>query len=451
MADKKAQLIIEGAAPVELPILTGTVGPDVIDVRGLTATGRFTFDPGFMSTASCESKITYIDGDNGILLHRGYPIEQLAEQSDYLETCYLLLNGELPTAEQKAQFVSTVKNHTMVHEQLKTFFNGFRRDAHPMAVMCGVVGGGSGMIRPGAAARAAHGVLFLDEAPEFAAAVLDALRQPLESGLISIHRANGVAHFPGQFQLVMAANPCPCGQFGAQDQECTCPPNSRRRYLGRLSGPLLDRIDIQLTVRRITAAQLRLSQDALAQRGVAEVGGRRGRHVQAVDVARRGGGLAGGRGGGGRGGGGAIGRCLRLHLCRFRGRCEGAPDPEVHAARVQGRDGRELLGGDERARRAQQDRAGADAQVLRAAGDDRGEDRGRGRRDACGEVVLGEPVAGVPERVGPLGERDRVPEGLGTGRSGRDGGEVEDREGDAAHGGSPGGAGAVLWVTCGAG
>src|SRR3990167_4470373 len=140
MADKKAQLIIEGAAPVELPILTGTVGPDVIDVRGLTATGRFTFDPGFMSTASCESKITYIDGDNGILLHRGYPIEQLAEQSDYLETCYLLLNGELPTAEQKAQFVSTVKNHTMVHEQLKTFFNGFRRDAHPMAIMCGVVG-----------------------------------------------------------------------------------------------------------------------------------------------------------------------------------------------------------------------------------------------------------------------------------------------------------------------
>jgi citrate synthase len=140
MDDKKAHLIIEGVAPVELPILTGTVGPDVIDVRGLTATGRFTFDPGFMSTASCESKITYIDGDNGILLHRGYPIEQLAEKSDYLETCYLLLNGELPTAEQKAEFVSTVKNHTMVHEQLKTFFNGFRRDAHPMAVMCGVVG-----------------------------------------------------------------------------------------------------------------------------------------------------------------------------------------------------------------------------------------------------------------------------------------------------------------------
>ena len=140
MADNKAQLIIEGADAIELPVLTGTVGPDVIDVRGLTSTGRFTFDPGFMSTASCESKITYIDGDKGILLHRGYPIEQLAEKSDYLETCYLLLNGELPTAEEKAQFISTVKNHTMVHEQLKSFLNGFRRDAHPMAIMCGVVG-----------------------------------------------------------------------------------------------------------------------------------------------------------------------------------------------------------------------------------------------------------------------------------------------------------------------
>jgi len=140
MADNKAQLIIEGADAIELPVLSGTVGPDVIDVRGLTSTGRFTFDPGFMSTASCESKITYIDGDKGILLHRGYPIEQLAEKADYLETCYLLLNGELPTAEEKAKFISTVKNHTMVHEQLKSFLNGFRRDAHPMAIMCGVVG-----------------------------------------------------------------------------------------------------------------------------------------------------------------------------------------------------------------------------------------------------------------------------------------------------------------------
>ena len=111
----------------------------------------------------------------------------------------------------------------------------------------------------GARARASHGVLFLDEAPEFPSSVLDALRQPLESGVISVHRANAVAHFPGRFQLVMAANPCPCGQYGARDSECTCPPHSRRRYVGRLSGPLLDRIDIQFKVQRITAAQLRMS------------------------------------------------------------------------------------------------------------------------------------------------------------------------------------------------
>ncbi|HLV35491.1 MAG TPA: citrate synthase [Spirillospora sp.] len=140
MADKKAQLIIEGAAPIDLPVYSGTLGPDVIDVRGLTAEGVFTFDPGFMATSSCESKITFIDGDNGILLHRGYPIEQLAEKSDFLETCYLLLKGELPNAEEKQKIDSTIKNHTMVHEQLKNFLNGFRRDGHPMAIMCGVVG-----------------------------------------------------------------------------------------------------------------------------------------------------------------------------------------------------------------------------------------------------------------------------------------------------------------------
>lgn len=147
---------------------------------------------------------------------------------------------------------------------------------HHTATAAAMVGGGSGQIRPGAAARASHGVLFLDEAPEFASAVLDALRQPLESGVISIHRANAVAHFPGRFQLVMAANPCPCGQYGASDLDCTCPPSARRRYLARISGPLLDRIDIQLRVKRVTAAQLRLAADgprlssALARERVAE-------------------------------------------------------------------------------------------------------------------------------------------------------------------------------------
>jgi magnesium chelatase family protein len=132
---------------------------------------------------------------------------------------------------------------------------------HHTATAAAMVGGGSNHIRPGAAARASHGILFLDEAPEFASSVLDVLRQPLESGMISIHRANAVAHFPGRFQLVMAANPCPCGQYGAADSECTCTPIVRRRYLARVSGPLLDRIDIQLWLRRITTAQLRLAND----------------------------------------------------------------------------------------------------------------------------------------------------------------------------------------------
>lgn len=132
---------------------------------------------------------------------------------------------------------------------------------HHTATAAAMVGGGSGQIRPGAAPRASHGVLFLDEAPEFASSVLDVLRQPLESGTVSIHRANAIARFPARFQLVMAANPCPCGQYGASDSECTCTPNLRRRYLARLSGPLLDRIDIQLWLRRITATQLRLSDD----------------------------------------------------------------------------------------------------------------------------------------------------------------------------------------------
>lgn len=130
---------------------------------------------------------------------------------------------------------------------------------HHTATAAALIGGGSGVIRPGAAARASHGVLFLDEAPEFASSVLDALRQPLESGVISIHRANSVAHFPGSFQLVMAANPCSCGQYGARETDCTCTPVARRRYLGRMSGPLLDRIDIQLHVQRITSANVRLA------------------------------------------------------------------------------------------------------------------------------------------------------------------------------------------------
>ncbi len=126
---------------LELPVMSGTLGPDVLDIRKLYGTtGRFTYDPGFTSTASCESKITYIDGDEGVLLYRGYSIEQLAETADYLETCYLLLYGELPNKAVKEEFEKTITYHTMVHEQLNNFFRGFRRDAHPMAIVCGVMG-----------------------------------------------------------------------------------------------------------------------------------------------------------------------------------------------------------------------------------------------------------------------------------------------------------------------
>ena len=126
---------------IELPVYGGTVGADVIDVTKLYRdTGKFTYDPGFTSTASCQSQITYIDGDEGVLLYRGYPIDQLAEHGDFLETCYLLLYGDLPDNSQREEFVTAVTYHTMLHEQMSRFFTGFRRDAHPMAIMCGIVG-----------------------------------------------------------------------------------------------------------------------------------------------------------------------------------------------------------------------------------------------------------------------------------------------------------------------
>ncbi|MEW5881067.1 MAG: citrate synthase [Pseudomonadota bacterium] len=139
--EKATLTFSDGTPPMELPIYKGTLGPDVIDIRQLYGkTGKFTYDPGFLSTASCNSSITYIDGDKGELLYRGYPIEQLATQCDYLETCHLLLYGELPTVAQKADFVKRVTSHTMVHEQMQFFMRGFRRDAHPMAVLTGLVG-----------------------------------------------------------------------------------------------------------------------------------------------------------------------------------------------------------------------------------------------------------------------------------------------------------------------
>jgi len=141
MSDKKARISLAGSQEsIELPVLEGSIGPDVIDVRSLVSRGVFTYDPGFMSTASTESSITYIDGDEGVLLHRGYPIDQLADHSDYLETCYLLLNGELPNPNEKKAFVAEITRHTMVDAQIAHLLNGFQRNAHPMAVLISLTG-----------------------------------------------------------------------------------------------------------------------------------------------------------------------------------------------------------------------------------------------------------------------------------------------------------------------
>ena len=140
MSDKQAKLTV-GGKELDLPVLEGTTGPDVVDIRKLYGqSGMFTYDPGYTSTASCESALTYIDGEEGVLLHRGYPIGQLAEHSSFMEVSYLLLNGELPSKDELETFSRTITRHTMLHEQLATFYRGFRRDAHPMAIMCGVVG-----------------------------------------------------------------------------------------------------------------------------------------------------------------------------------------------------------------------------------------------------------------------------------------------------------------------
>lgn len=140
MSENKAILHIKGHKPIELPIIKGSMGPEVIDIRSLSQQGLFTYDPGFKATASCESNITFIDGAKGTLLYRGYPIDQLAENADYLQVCYLLMYGNAPSQEQYENFSYLIKHHTLVHEQITSFFRGFRRDAHPMAVMVGVVG-----------------------------------------------------------------------------------------------------------------------------------------------------------------------------------------------------------------------------------------------------------------------------------------------------------------------
>jgi len=209
MSDLKATLSFSDDTPaIEFPIYKGSMGPDVIDIRKLYGkTGRFTFDPGFMSTAACESAITYIDGDKGELLYRGYPIEQIAVQCDYLETCYLLLHGELPTRAQKTSFTRTVTLHTMVHEQMQRFFQGFRRDAHPMAVLVGVVGALSAFYHDSldisdASHREISAIRLIAKMP-----TLVAMAYKYSIGQPFIYPKNALS-YSANFMRMMFGNPC---------------------------------------------------------------------------------------------------------------------------------------------------------------------------------------------------------------------------------------------------
>jgi len=198
----------DGSPAIELPVYQGTMGPDVIDIRKLYGqTGKFTYDPGFMSTAACNSAITYIDGDKGELLYRGYPIEQLAVNADFLETCYLLLNGELPDAAQKKDFVTTVTSHTMVHEQMQFFFRGFRRDSHPMAVLTGCVGALSAFYHDSLNINDPHhrevsAIRMIAKLP-----TLVAMAYKYNIGMPFVYPRNDLS-YSANFMRMMFANPC---------------------------------------------------------------------------------------------------------------------------------------------------------------------------------------------------------------------------------------------------
>ncbi len=209
LADYKATLTFSNGSPsVDMPVYQGNVGPDVVDIRKLYAqTGMFTYDPGFLSTAACQSTITYIDGDKGELLYRGYPIEQLATKCDYLETCYLLLKGELPNVQQKQDFVGRVTNHTMVNEQMQFFLRGFRRDAHPMAIMTGLVGALSAFYHDStdihnAEHREISAIRLIAKMP-----TLVAMAYKYSVGQPFIYPKNDLS-YSGNFMRMMFATPC---------------------------------------------------------------------------------------------------------------------------------------------------------------------------------------------------------------------------------------------------
>lgn len=208
MPDQRtAKLTLDNGLELDLPILSGSLGADVIDVSGLAKEGVFTLDPGFLSTASCDSKITFINGGKGILLHRGYPIEQLAEKSDFLEVCYLLMNGELPSVSEKEKYTNSIKHHTMVHEQIRSFFNGFRRDAHPMSIMVGVVGALSSFYNDtldinNPEHRAETAIRLIAKMPTIAA-----MSYKYAHGQPFVYPRNDLS-FAENFLYMMFANPC---------------------------------------------------------------------------------------------------------------------------------------------------------------------------------------------------------------------------------------------------
>ncbi len=208
-SDIKATLSFSDGSPaIDMPIYKGTVGPDVIDIRKLYGqTGKFTYDPGFMSTASCNSKITFIDGDKGELLYRGYPIQELAQNCDFLESCYLLINGELPNADEKKSFDRLVMQHTMVHEQMQFFLRGFRRDAHPMAVLTGLVGGMAAFYHDGLdysnqKVREIAQIRLIAKMP-----TLVAMSYKYSIGQPFIYPKNDLS-YTANFMRMMFANPC---------------------------------------------------------------------------------------------------------------------------------------------------------------------------------------------------------------------------------------------------
>lgn len=203
----KAVLTYGDGKSVDFPVYAGSIGPDVIDIRSLSQTGMFTYDPGFLATASCQSAITYIDGDAGLLYYRGYPIEQLAKNSDFMEVCYLLLNGDLPTKTQREVFETNIRRHTMVHDQLTNFFKGFRRDAHPMAVMVGVVGALSAFYHDAlsitnAEHRAISATRLLAKVPTIAA-----MCYRYNTGLPFMYPRNDLS-YAANFLYMMFATPC---------------------------------------------------------------------------------------------------------------------------------------------------------------------------------------------------------------------------------------------------